>query len=175
MRRTDEDLLKSSIPCYGPIKYTCRNAKQNYHATDCTQNRALHGTELPYHKMWSKSINCVIHKLCHADFAWPAALDPDATLPQRRHAGEVIRLGSMDSMHHHKSKSKLSNTCSESMYSSSSIEMPCSATVTVVWMPIWYIVVQCMKPPVAHLLNSTWFWVELLGNGCELLEITMKC
>ena len=34
---------------------------------------------------------------------------------------------------------------------------------------------QCMKPPVAHLLNSTWFWVELLGNGCELLEITMKC
>ena len=27
---------------------------------------------------------------------------------------------------------------------------------------------QCMKPPVAHLLNSTWFWVELLGNGCDL-------
>ena len=35
--------------------------------------------------------------------------------------------------------------------------------------------VQCMKHPVAHSLSSTWFWVELLGNGCELLEITMKC
>ena len=34
---------------------------------------------------------------------------------------------------------------------------------------------KCMKWPVAHLPNSTWFWLELVGNCCERLKIIMKC
>ena len=34
---------------------------------------------------------------------------------------------------------------------------------------------QCMKWPVAHSPNSTWFWLELVGNCCEWLKIKMKC
>ena len=34
---------------------------------------------------------------------------------------------------------------------------------------------QCMKWPVAHSLNSTGFWLELVGNCCERLKITMEC
>ena len=34
---------------------------------------------------------------------------------------------------------------------------------------------QCMKWPVAHSLNSTWFWLELVGNCRERLKITMEC
>ena len=37
-------------------------------------------------------------------------------------------------------------------------------------MPVW----QCMKRPVAHLLNSTWFWIELPENCCEPLKFIMK-
>ena len=33
---------------------------------------------------------------------------------------------------------------------------------------------QCMKQPVAHSPNSTWFWLELVGNSCERLKIIMK-
>ena len=33
---------------------------------------------------------------------------------------------------------------------------------------------QCMKWPVAHSPNSTWFWLELVGNCCEGLKIIMK-
>ena len=33
---------------------------------------------------------------------------------------------------------------------------------------------QCMKWPVAHSPNSTWFWLELVGNCCERLKIIMK-
>ena len=36
------------------------------------------------------------------------------------------------------------------------------------------IISQCMKWPVAHLPNSTWFWLELVGNCCERLKIIMK-
>ena len=32
-----------------------------------------------------------------------------------------------------------------------------------------------MKWPVAHSLNSTWFWLELVGNCRERLKITMEC
>ena len=32
-----------------------------------------------------------------------------------------------------------------------------------------------MKWPVAHSPNSTWFWLELVGNCCERLKIIMKC
>ena len=34
---------------------------------------------------------------------------------------------------------------------------------------------QCMKWPVAHSPNSTWIWLELVGNCCERLEIIMEC
>ena len=34
--------------------------------------------------------------------------------------------------------------------------------------------IQCMKWPVAHSPNSTWFWLELVGNCCERLKIMMK-
>ena len=34
--------------------------------------------------------------------------------------------------------------------------------------------VQCMKRPVAHSLNSTWFWIELPENCCEPLKFIMK-
>ena len=34
---------------------------------------------------------------------------------------------------------------------------------------------QCMKWPVAHSPNSTWFWLELVGNCCERLKIIMEC
>ena len=34
---------------------------------------------------------------------------------------------------------------------------------------------QCMKWPVAHSPNSTWFWLELVGNCRERLEIIMGC
>ena len=37
---------------------------------------------------------------------------------------------------------------------------------------LWYI--QCMKRPVAHSLNSTWFWIELPENCCEPLKFIMK-
>ena len=33
---------------------------------------------------------------------------------------------------------------------------------------------QCMKWPVAHSPNSTWFWLELVWNCCERLKIIMK-
>ena len=33
---------------------------------------------------------------------------------------------------------------------------------------------QCMKRPVAHSLNSTWFWIELPENCCEPLKFIMK-
>ena len=33
---------------------------------------------------------------------------------------------------------------------------------------------QCMKRPVAHSLNSTWFWIELPENCCEPLKLIMK-
>ena len=33
---------------------------------------------------------------------------------------------------------------------------------------------QCMKRPVAHSLNSTWFWIELPENYCEPLKFIMK-
>ena len=33
---------------------------------------------------------------------------------------------------------------------------------------------QCMKRPVAHSLNSTWFWIELPENCCEPLKVIMK-
>ena len=33
---------------------------------------------------------------------------------------------------------------------------------------------QCMKWPVTHSPNSTWFWLELVGNCCERLKIIMK-
>ena len=33
---------------------------------------------------------------------------------------------------------------------------------------------QCMKWPLAHSPNSTWFWLELVGNCCEWLKIIMK-
>ena len=33
---------------------------------------------------------------------------------------------------------------------------------------------QCMKWPVAYSPNSTWFWLELVGNCCEWLKIIMK-
>ena len=33
---------------------------------------------------------------------------------------------------------------------------------------------QCMKWPVAHSPNSTWFWLELVGNCCEQLKIIVK-
>ena len=36
------------------------------------------------------------------------------------------------------------------------------------------IMMQCMKWPVAHSPNSTWFWLELVGNCCERLKIIMK-
>ena len=39
--------------------------------------------------------------------------------------------------------------------------------------PQWYCQ-QCMKWPVAHSPNSTWFWLELVGNCCERLKIIMK-
>ena len=34
---------------------------------------------------------------------------------------------------------------------------------------------QCMKWPVAHSPNSTWVWLELVGNCCERLKIIMEC
>ena len=34
--------------------------------------------------------------------------------------------------------------------------------------------IQCMKRPVAHSLNSTWFWIELPENCCEPLKFIMK-
>ena len=34
---------------------------------------------------------------------------------------------------------------------------------------------QCRKWPVAHSPNSTWFWLELVGNCCERLKIIMEC
>ena len=37
------------------------------------------------------------------------------------------------------------------------------------------LVIQCMKWPVAHSPNSTWFWLELVGNCCERLKIIMEC
>ena len=40
---------------------------------------------------------------------------------------------------------------------------------------LWDISVQCMKWPVAHSPNSTWFWLELVGNCCERLKIIMEC
>ena len=33
---------------------------------------------------------------------------------------------------------------------------------------------QCMKRPVAHSFNSTWFWIELPENCCEPLKFIMK-
>ena len=33
---------------------------------------------------------------------------------------------------------------------------------------------QCMKRPVDHSLNSTWFWIELPENCCEPLKFIMK-
>ena len=40
---------------------------------------------------------------------------------------------------------------------------------------VWdYKLLQCMKWPVAHSPNSTWFWLELVGNCCERLKIIMK-
>ena len=33
---------------------------------------------------------------------------------------------------------------------------------------------QCMKRPVAHSLNSNWFWIELPENCCEPLKFIMK-
>ena len=36
------------------------------------------------------------------------------------------------------------------------------------------LVKQCMKWPVAHSPNSTWFWFELVGNCCERLRIIME-
>ena len=33
---------------------------------------------------------------------------------------------------------------------------------------------QCMKRPVAHSLNSTWFWIELPENCCEPLKFIMR-
>ena len=35
-------------------------------------------------------------------------------------------------------------------------------------------VAQCMKRPVAHSLNSTWFWIELPENCCAPLKFIMK-
>ena len=37
------------------------------------------------------------------------------------------------------------------------------------------IALQCMKWPVTHSPNSTWFWLELVGNCGERLKIIMEC
>ena len=48
------------------------------------------------------------------------------------------------------------------------------------WAMIFYYIIirlilnQCMKRPVAHSLNSTWFWIELPENCCEPLKFIMK-
>ena len=44
------------------------------------------------------------------------------------------------------------------------------------WLNYYKIIIsqQCMKRPVAHLLNSTWFWIELPENCCEPLKCIMK-
>ena len=47
------------------------------------------------------------------------------------------------------------------------INLSCKKNLTISW--------QCMKWPVAHSLNSTWFWLELVGNCRERLKITMEC
>ena len=39
----------------------------------------------------------------------------------------------------------------------------------------YLVLIQCMKWPVAHSPNSTWFWLELVGNCCERLNIIMEC
>ena len=38
------------------------------------------------------------------------------------------------------------------------------------WWPVW----QCMKWSVTRSPNSTWFWLELVGNCCERLKMIMK-
>ena len=44
----------------------------------------------------------------------------------------------------------------------------------VTWFCYQLIAKQCMKRPVAHSLNSTWFWIELPENCCEPLKFIMK-